>query len=206
MKEPAGHHSWQFRDPLGSVDANRAMGTVAAPLLTGFSLTTIVVLLTTGSMPELDWAIMILTATAVMFVLCMQFTYMGLMYAASPSERVDWMPRVPGSEPGKAAYAEAARVQAEDFELQERYFGRAGTLYNFAVLGYTAALGLTLVPRTWTAPRGITLGIIAAAFGLEAVWTVSAMFGRRVQWLLPGYKSLSRKQKADPRPGPASRQ
>jgi hypothetical protein len=206
MTKPPLHHRWQFRDPLGSVDANRAMGTVAAPLLAGFSLTTVIVLLTTGRMPEVDWAIMILTATAVMFVLSMQFTYMGLMYAASPSERVDWMPRVPGSEPDKAAYAEAARVQAEDFQLQERYFSRARLLYDFGVLGYTAALGLALVPRVWTAPRGITLGIIAVAFGLEAVWTGSAMFGRRVQWLLPGYKSLARKQKADPRPAPASRQ
>jgi hypothetical protein len=191
MTGPSSEHNWQFRDPLGTVDAKRAMGTVAAPLLAGFTLTTIVVLLTAGSMPARDWGIAVFAAAAVMFVLSMQFTYMGLMYAASPTERVAWMPRVPGHEPDESAYADAALVQAKDFELQERYFTRAGTLYNFGILAYTTGLALILLPHTWTVPRGITLAILVVAFALEATWTVSDLLGHRVQWLLPGYKSLA---------------
>jgi hypothetical protein len=194
MTERPRRHIWRFQDPLGTVDANRAMGTVAAPLLAGFTLATIVALLTAGSMPERDWGITIFTAAAVMFVLSMQFTYMGLMYAASPSERVSWMPRVPGHEPDEAAYTETALVQAKDFKLQERYFTRAGRLYNFSILAYTAGLALILVPKTWTAPRSITLAILSVAFILEAIWTISDLIGRRVQWLLPGYESLAQKR------------
>jgi hypothetical protein len=168
------------------------MGTVAAPLLAGFTLASIVALLTAGSMPERDWGIAVFATAAVMFVFSMQFTYMGLMYAASPSERVDWLPRVPGCEPDEAEYADAALVQAKDLELQERYFTRAGRLYGFGILGYTAGLGLILVPRTWTPPWGIALAIVAVSFVLEAIWAVSSLMGHRVQWLVPGYESLSR--------------
>lgn len=186
--------NWQFRDPLGTVDAARAMGTIAAPLLAGFSLTTIVVLLTAGSMPERDWGITVFAAAAMVFVFSMQFTYMGLMYAASPSERVDWMPRVPGHEPDEDAYADAAKVQAKDFELQERYFTRAGMLYNFGILAYTTGLALILVPKTWTIPRGTAVAILGVAFVLEAIWVTTDLMGHRVQWLLPGYQSLAQKR------------
>jgi hypothetical protein len=145
-------------------------------------------------MPERDWGIAIFAAAAVMFVFVMQFTYMGLMYAASPSERMEWMPRIPGHEPDEAAYADAARVQAEDFELQERYFIRAGTLYNFGVLAYTIGLALILVPRTWTVPRVIAVAILTVAFVLEAIWAITNLRGRRIQWLLPGYQSLAHKR------------
>jgi len=168
------------------------MGTVAAPLLAGFTLTTIVVLLTAGTMPERDWGIAVFATAAVMFVFSMQFTYMGLMYAASPSERVDWLPHLQGQEPDEAEYADAVLVQAKDLELQERYFTRAGTLYGFGILAYTAGLGLILIPRAWTVPRGLTLAVVAASFAIEATWAISSLIGRRVQWLVPGYESLSR--------------
>jgi MFS family permease len=194
MTEPPHQHRWRFPGPLGTVDAKRAVGTVAAPLLAGFSLTTIGVLLTAGTIPERDWGITIFVVAAVMFVFCMQFTYMGLMYAASPSERVDWMPRVPGREPDEAAYANAGKVQEKDLKLQNRYFTRVGTLYNFGILAYTTGLALILVPRTWTIPRGIALAILAGAFVLEAIWTITDLIGHRVQWLLPGYRSLAQKR------------
>jgi hypothetical protein len=194
MNRPPRRLSWQFRDPLGTVDAKRAMGTVAAPLLAGFSLTTIVVLLTAGTMPEREWGITTFAAAATMFMFAMQFTYMGLMYAASPSERVDWMPRIPGHEPDEAAYDYAARVQAKDFELQEHYFTRAGTLYNLGILAYTTGLALILVPRTWTVPRSIAIAVLSVAFVLEAIWAITDLMGRRAQWLLPGYRSLAQKR------------
>ncbi len=184
---------WQVRDPLGTVDAKRAMGTIAAPLLAGFSLTTIVALLSADKILERDWGITVFAAAAVMFLLSVQFTYMGLMYAASPSERMAWMARVPGQEPDEAEYADAAGMQAKDFELQERYFTRAGMFYNFSVLAFTAGMALILVPQTWTVPRGTAIAILSVVFVLEATWTITELTDHRLQWLLPGYESLARK-------------
>jgi hypothetical protein len=141
-------------------------------------------------MPEQDWGITIFTVAAIMFVFAMQFTYMGLMYAASPSERVDWMPRILGREPDEPAYMDAAKVQDKDFKLQKRYFTRASMLYNVGILSYTGGLAMILVPRTWTVPRGFAVAILGAAFVLEAIWTIAERTRRRPQWLVPGYRSL----------------
>jgi hypothetical protein len=186
-------HHWQYRNPLGSVDANRAMGTVAAPLLAGFVLTTVVVLLTTSSvktMPLYEWGVVVFTLAGILFVFTVQFTFMGLMYAASPSERVEWLPHAVGQDPDDAAYATATKVQVMDLALQERYFTRAGRLYALGILCYTAGLGLIIIPRDWGAPRGIALAVLTLAFVLEVVWFGSTLLGRRVQWLIPGYASL----------------
>jgi hypothetical protein len=185
-------HRWQYRNPLGSVDANRAMGTVAAPLLAGFALATIVLLLTTASvkiMPCYEWAITVFVLAAALFIFAVQFTFMGLLYAAAPAERLDWLP--PGQEPDDEAYAIATKIQLMDLALQERYFSRAGRLYSLGVLCYTAGLELIIVPRNWDFPRGIALSFITVAFVLELIWFVSALLGRRVQWLLPGYASVT---------------
>jgi hypothetical protein len=185
---------WRYRYPLGSVDANRAMGTVSAPLLAGFTLATIVVLLTISNgntMPLREWGITVFTLAAMLFIFTVQFTFMGLMYAASPSERVEWLPRVPGEHPDDDAYANAARVQVKDLRLQERYFTRSGNLYGLGILCYTAGLGLIIIPSDWDPPRGIALAVLATAFVLEVIWYGSTLLGRRAQWLLPGYASLT---------------
>lgn len=184
-------HRWQYRHPLGSVDANRAMGTVAAPLLAGFALATVALLLTTADarlMPCYEWAITVFVPAAGLFIFAVQFTFMGLLYAAAPAERLDWLP--PGQEPDDEAYATATKIQVMDLALQERYFSRAGRLYSLGVLCYTAGLALIIVPSDWDFPRVIALGFITATFALEVIWFVSALFGRRIQWLLPGYSSV----------------
>jgi hypothetical protein len=189
MKRSSYRHAWRVRYPLGTVDAYRAMGTVAAPLLAGFTLSSIVLLLTAAdgsAMPLYDWGITGF-AIAVLFVFSMQFTYCGLLYAASPSERMAWLPHYVGQDPDESAHAAAAKVQIQDQALQYRFFSRAGLLYNFGILGYTAGLALILIPRTWTAARAIALVVLGAAFVLETIWIVSTSTRWRPMWLLPGY-------------------
>ena len=184
---------WQYTHPLGTVDANRAMGTVAAPLLAGFTLTTIVVLLTMSSMknmPLYDWGVTFFVVAAVLFIFAVQFTFMGLMYAVSPSERIEWLPRLSGQEPDDEAYARAAKIQAMDLVLQKRYFTRAASSYGLGILSYTVGLGLIITPNDWTIPRVISLAALAIAFALEVIWYDSSLLAHRVQWLLPGYASV----------------
>jgi hypothetical protein len=169
------------------------MGTVAAPLLAGFALTTVVVLVTTSTvktMPLYEWGVVLFSLAGMLFVFTVQFTYMGLMYAASPSERVDWLPHAAGQEPDDETYATATRIQVMDLALQERYFTRAGRLYALGILSYTAGLGLIVIPHDWDVARGMVVAMLTIAFALEVVWFVSTLLGRRVQWLLPGYASL----------------
>lgn len=190
MKSSSYRHAWRVSYPLGTVDAYRAMGTVAAPLLAGFTLSTIILLLTatTGKMmPLYGWGITVFAFAAVLFVFSMQFTFCGLLYAASPAERMAWLPHIVGRDPDESAHAAAARVQVQDQALQYRFFGRAGMLYNLGIAGYLVGLGLILVPRTWAVARVIALVVLAAAFALEVIWTVSATTRWRPVWLLPGY-------------------
>ena len=176
------------------------MGTVAAPLLAGFALTTVVVLVTMSSvktMPLYEWGVAVFALAGTLYVFTVQFTFMGLMYAASPSDRVEWLPRVAGQEPDDEAYAMATKVQVMDLALQERYFTRAGRLYALGILCYTAGLGFVIIPHDWDAPRGIALAVVTLAFVLEVVWFGSTLLGRRVQWLIPGYASLLDDRSAD---------
>jgi hypothetical protein len=183
-------HAWRVRYPLGMVDAYRAMGTVAAPLLAGFTLSSTVVLLTLSSgnrIPFSGWATAAFGIAVVLFVFSVQFTFLGLLYAASPSERLAWLPHFVGQDPDESAHAAAERVQAKDQVLQYRYFRQAGLLYDLGVLGYTAGLGLILVPRVWTVARGITLAVVTTAFVVEIIWTISSLTRSRPSWLLPSY-------------------
>jgi hypothetical protein len=168
--------------PIGEMEAVRGMGGIVAPLLAGFALATIAVLVTASEHPPCaSWAILFLAASAVAFVYAMQFSFMALRYGAAPQERLDWTPEA--AVDTTQALAELRREQAQDHALNKRYSRRAGIFYNLGLLGFLAGLGFVMVPKTWSVQSVATLGVVAVAFLAELLWILRSRGVAR--WLVP---------------------
>lgn len=180
--------NWLVRYPLGTTDALRSMGTVAAPLLAGFALATLAVLLTGDPQVRLAGpATLALALASTMFVLCVQFTVTGLLYSATPAERTDWLP----PEPDDPSVTERLqRVQRKDHYLQGKYLARARTTYDVGVVSLLAALLAMVAPQQWPSWRATAFLVVAASLALELIWVVGGRLRRPPSWLLPSYRDV----------------
>jgi hypothetical protein len=164
-------------------------GSIAAPLLAGFSLTTAAQLVIGKDHPWLfEWAIALFAVAAALLVYSVQFSIIALGYAATPSERLEYNPEA-------ASRVEILRIvrkrQWEEMELRARYSVRARLCYNLGLLAFLGGFGLIMVPnRAWPWPWGQAIGVaaIGIAFALQAVWMLSN--GLRPKWLLPTASSV----------------
>jgi hypothetical protein len=179
---------WLVRYPLGTTDALRSMGTVAAPLLAGFALATLAVLLTGNPQTRFAGpATFALALASTMFVLCVQFTVTGLLYSATPAERTDWLP----PEPGDPSVAERLqRVQRKDHYLQARFLARARITYDVGIVSLLAALLAMVAPQHWPSWRAAAFLVVAASMALELAWVIGGRLHRPPSWLLPSYRDV----------------
>jgi len=183
---------WLVQYPLGMVDATRAMGTVAAPLLAGFGLATLT-LLSTASVPVrlAPVAITLFAIGSALFVFCLQFTASALLYAAPPGERVAWRLAESG-DIDPAAWSALYRVQHQDTQLFRRYQFRARLTYDLGIIAHLGGLLALVAPPSWASWRIAAFAVVAAALALELWWIVGGWFGHTPRWLIPGYDSLRR--------------
>ncbi|MEU5962061.1 hypothetical protein ABZ777_12730 [Micromonospora parva] len=176
---------WLVRYPLGTTDAFRSMGTVAAPLLAGFALATLAVLLTSGVNVRLAGpATFALALAAAMFVFCVQFTVTGLLYSASPAERSGWQPTANDTDVAERM----RRVQRRDYLLQGKYLFRARLTYDVGIVSLLAALLALVTPHDWLSWRGAAFAVVAAALTVEFVWVIAGRTRYAPGWLLPSYR------------------
>ncbi|ASU84909.1 hypothetical protein CDO52_20815 [Nocardiopsis gilva YIM 90087] len=181
---------WRVPLPHGRTESIRAMGTIAAPLLGGFSLAATAALVTAEAPPVLvDWALIAFVAAAVGFVFCVQFTAAGLGYAATPEERLMWFPSASSD---AELMARVERVQAMDAELEVRYVYRARLTYRVGLVAFLAGIVLICIPDSLNWPRVAAATLAALALAIELVWLAANALGRYPQWLLP----------SDPKPDP----
>ena len=187
VSEHPQRRRWQVVYPLGRTEAMRAMGTVAAPLLAGFGLATLTLLITADHPPRLATVGMIaFTVGSTLFVFSIQFTCAGLLYAATPAERMAWEA---GTEPVSAtAAARASEVQQKDIWLAGRYFHVARWTYDLGILAHLCGLAAILVPSGGNVGRWIATAVVLIAIIVEGIWVLSAHRGRGPAWLLPGYR------------------
>jgi hypothetical protein len=173
---------WQVVYPLGTTDAMRSLGTVAAPLLAGFGLATVGLLVTAERAPLLaDWAVAAFAAGSTLMVFCVQLTCTGLLYATPPAERTSWLQ-------GRPEARAALDVQRKDLWLSSSYFRRAAWAYDLALTAHLIGLTALLVPRRAEPGRWIGVAVVLVALVMEITWIVTAHRGRGPAWLLPGYR------------------
>jgi hypothetical protein len=182
MNEPA--RVWNRRRPINYPKQVEMAGGIAAPLLVGFSLTTVAQLVIGRDHPWLsEWAIALFAIAATLLVYTVQFSATALGYAATPSERLDYNPEA-------AVKADILRIvrtrQWEETELRAKYTSRAKNCYNFGLLSFLGGLGLIIVPHhDWPWPWGQFVGVVVVSVSLvlEVIWISSD--ARRPKWLLP---------------------
>jgi hypothetical protein len=199
------HLRWLVRYPLGTTDALRSMGTVAAPLLAGFALATLAVLLTGAAQVRFAGpATFALAVASSMFVLCVQFTFTGLLYSATPAERTDWLHPEP-DDPSVAQRLQ--RVQRKDHQLQGRYLTRARITYDIGIISLLAALLALVAPQHWPSWRAAAFLVVTISLLLELIWVVGGRLRHPPGWLLPSYRDVQPQEQDRPEdPRPSDRQ
>jgi hypothetical protein len=175
---------WNIRRPINYPKQIEVAGGIAAPLLAGFSLTTVAQLVIGRDQPWLfEWATALFALAAALLVFAVQLSATALGYAATPSDRLDYNPEAASN---REVLALTRRRQWEEMELRWKYGSRARHCYNVGLLAFLSGLGLVLVPHSaWPWPWGRVAGVAVISISLlvEAIWILSN--AKRPRWLLP---------------------
>lgn len=135
--------TWKVPEPLGHPGAVTAAGSVAAPLLVGFSVTLIGLVI--GQGPRIRWpglALDLLALAVILLLGSVQCAFMARRYAVSPSEIEDWWP----DHADDRRRSELREDQAQYFEDFLRWAERFRRAYNLGVLLLLAAVAVVLAP------------------------------------------------------------
>jgi hypothetical protein len=146
------------------------MGSVAAPLLAGFSLTLTLLVLQAdkGDFRWPDATVLVLVAAAVAFIMVIQFSFWARQYVVTPSELKDWWPDFEtNDERARAVFSE----QRGHALLHKRWAARARVGYNVSVGLLLSGLALALIPEgPVSLGRVGGIAIIGAGLIYEVVW------------------------------------
>lgn len=164
----------------GEAEALNSMGTIAAPLLGGFSLAAMVltVTITTSETRWPDAALLLFMLAAVFFVATVQFMFAARRFQASPSEFKAWWPDAEQPQRIKKLQNDQKR-HAAGFR---RWSGRALVTYRVAVLCLQAALTMIAVPAVShgqvSVLRWSAVAVGGAVFIAQAIWVIGNFISR----------------------------
>ncbi len=167
---------WNTPAPYGAPAAVEAMASVAAPLLAGFSLALIGLVLPSQKLlrwPEL--ALFLLVLSALLLLAAVQHGFWARQYIATPSDLSQWWPDLDESE------ERLLMVRREQWSYQTIYTvyaGRARAAYRLGILALLAAVAVVVVPDRplgeVPAGRLAVVGLAVFGFLLEALWIIAA--------------------------------
>ncbi len=157
----------------GYLDGLAGLGGMVAPLLAGFSLTAITLVLTATKPPTVwSWALVAFAAAVAFLLQSMQLAFFAIGRDPRPSTQLDWYPEA-------LIDTDAARRlrerQAKTFEKSVSFWHRSMFWYDFGLTAFLAGVLLLLIPAPhhWTDQRIAAVVIAGAAFLLEAWWVLA---------------------------------
>lgn len=165
---------WRKPSPLGLGVAVDAVTNVAAPLLAGFAIATIGVVGADGG--HFRWpgpVLLCLTLSALLFVTCVQFGFHARRHLYSFADISAWW-----SDEEMRDHRDLLREeQNADFQLWNRWRGRAYTAYSGGMVMLWLGVALVLVPPARsTSPdtefRWAAAAVAVGAAVVEAVWSM----------------------------------
>ena len=151
------------------------MGTIAAPLLAGFSLATFVQVLglSAGDVRFRSLPTLLLLIAAVFLILAVQATFWARSYHVTPDELCQWWPDADDEDRLDMLKVE----QAQHMARFQKWSWVARVSYDVGLLSLIAALTILAVPAgSPGAPlRWAAVAVGAIAFLLEAIWIVRSL-------------------------------
>jgi hypothetical protein len=184
---------WRRPEQFGYSETLRGLGGIVAPLLTGFSLTAITLLLTASSKPWLaDWAAVALTITVACLLFSMQLAFLALALNPSPADILTWMPEVTIS---ADALLKAREEQAANLEEVKRLWRRTGIAYDVGIVAFLVGLVLLSVPHSCSPSRILATAVATMALSGELWWVLANHIDRLPHPVIRESKRVSFKGK-----------
>ncbi len=180
-KEDEGRRYWNVPKPLGYAAAIDGFGSVAAPLLAGFTIALIgitVPLSSDSPVRNPGTALAFLAVSALSLLASVQCSMWARQYVVKPSEILDWWP---DSHADAGLDRLAARSRLQDLRLtQWRYskisatwLSRARLSYHVGILALLLGVLIILVPKHWTPSRVAGCIVLGIGFIAEVLWVVA---------------------------------
>jgi hypothetical protein len=173
--EPPPQPAWRHLYPYGHQDATESAGTIAAPLLAGFSVTLIAQLVSSGDKIRwADLAFFLLTGAVVMLLAAVQCSFWARQYVATPSDLEAWWPDLNHPVRWKQVRSE----QWAHERVYQLWALRFRLTYRGGILFLLAAVPVLLVPEGSIGIfRGMAIALAVIGFFGEVIWVAAG-------WLL----------------------
>ncbi len=148
-----------------------------APLVAGFELASVVLLLTSDhvarAVPLAGPATVALVLSASLMVFSIRYGFWAVAYWTTPADRLMWNPAAAVSLAELSRERRALAGRLTYFEMLRR---RAENLFELGLVVFLLAVGLVIIPVHWRASGGAgwrwgAAGIAAAALAIQALWT-----------------------------------
>jgi hypothetical protein len=175
---------WDRPRYAGHGPAMNGFGGVAAPLLAGFSLASIVSLLTTENKPEYaEWALMALSLATGSFLFAIQFTFLALGYWVMPTDHLQLAPEARRSYEVLEEVVVRQRTAVREFT---RYADTAWNLLHVGVVALLCGVAAVLLPEGgWSGPRSVAFGAVVVCLLVQLAWASDPLFGGRLsEWAM----------------------
>jgi hypothetical protein len=171
--------AWKTPTRYGSAEAVTGMGTIAAPLLAGFSLAAFVqaFALSTRDVRYRDVAALLLLLAAVFLVMAVQATFWARQYQVTPAQLREWWDDA--TEPYRLEMLKNEQAQhMERFKIWSR---RTRIAFDVGLLWLLAGLTVLAIPPVSGNPpaRWASVGVGAIAFVLELGWVITSFLPPR---------------------------
>jgi len=159
---------WAVPYPYGQAAAIDSMGSVASPLLAGFSITFAGLVVSTPHAfrwVSLTLALVLLAGS--MLVGAMQFTFRARQWVATPSDIEQWFPDAET----KARRIELRREQREHRMNFTKWSNLARRAYNCGIATLLLAIVVAMVPPdAISRGRYVVIAVALSAFLAEVSW------------------------------------
>jgi hypothetical protein len=193
-----GGPTWRRPSPYGAPESVQAAGTVAAPLLAGFTITLMGLVVDTSNqgIRHRDTALLVLMAAVASLIAAIQCAYSARRYMVLPDELTSWWPdAMDKGNPGRRRLLR--QLQNEQFAhrlLHVQWADRFRYTYHAGILLMLAGLAVVLIPPkpTTTSGSGQSVGqvdismvrwlaiILAGASALaEFIWITASWLNKR---------------------------
>jgi hypothetical protein len=172
---------WSVPSPYGGPAAVDSLSTVAAPLLAGFSIAVVgVILPARQEMRFSALALLLLSITAVLMLFCVQSGFWARYYYATPQEATQWWSDYESNIERRNS---VQQEQRRHYTLYRRWASRARRSYSAAIVMLLVGIGVATTPQGQIARSPLQWAAALIFWGAaagEIVWVArTAWKGRR---------------------------